>query len=95
MSRSNDSLQRTATHDSANVDNISDLRVPTIELDEDVCGVCGEHAEKNNRKDAGNETNRVEHSRKTENTNTDLVGKEDQSRLFDHTVRLVLVSSLL
>lgn len=95
MSRSNDGLQWTASHDSADIYNISDLRIPTIELDENVCRVCGEHAKKDNRKDAGNETNRVKHSRKTENTNADLVGKEDQSRLFDHSVRRGLVHLLL
>jgi hypothetical protein len=73
--------QRFASHDISSINDIPDRRVAAVELDQDVRGVCGDHAEDDDGEDARDHADCVHHSRETENADADLVGEEDEGGL--------------
>jgi hypothetical protein len=81
LRHANDDSQRFASHDKRNIDDVSDRRIAAVELEQNVRGVCGDDAENNNGEDSRNHANRVHHSWKTENSDADLVGEEDEGSL--------------
>jgi hypothetical protein len=86
--------QRSTSHDIRSIDDIPDRRIASIELDQDVRGVCSDHAEDDDSKYPWDHSYRVHHPRETEDADADLVGEEDEGGL-DYLSDQALTASCL